>query len=372
MHDFFFYGTLCHPPLLETVLGRAVELHPARLADHAVHWAAGHSFPMILPRPGAVAEGMLVRGMSDEDVARLDFYEGGFAYHAHDVAVGTDGTTVTARVFFPDPGLLDPGAPWSLADWVAEWGEIVVSTAGDFMAAYGERSSEELLARYPQMLLRAASRLRARRGGPAAIRHAAGAEDVAVHARHEPYARFFAVEEYDLRHRRFDGSMGALVNRAVFILGDAVTVLPYDPRRDRVMVVEQFRAGPFGRGDAQPWQLEPIAGRIDAGETPEHAARREALEEAGLALGEMRKVSEYYPSPGALNEYLYSYVALTDLPDDAAGLGGLEDEHEDIRAHVLDFDALMALVASGEVANGPLILTALWLQRERAALRAEE
>lgn len=370
MHAFFFYGTLCHPPLLETVLGRAVALQPARLADHAVHWAAGHSFPMILPRPGAVAEGMLVRDMSDADVARLDFYEGGFAYHAHDVAVGTDGTALTARVFFPDPGLLDPGAPWDLADWVADWGEIVVSAAGDFMAAYGERSSEELLRRYPQMLMRGAARLRARAGGPTRLRHAAGPEDIALLARREPHAGYFSVEEYRLRHRRFDGAMGPEVKREVFLSGDAATVLPYDPVRDRVLLVEQFRVGPFGRGDTEPWQLEPIAGRVDPGEGPEAAVRREALEEAGLELGALIEVAQYYPSPGMIGEYLYSYVALADLPDGTAGLGGLDDEHEDIRTHVIGFDELMALVASGEVATGPLLLTALWLQRERPRLRA--
>lgn len=42
---------------------------------------------------------------------------------------------------------------------------------------------------------------------------------------------------------------------------------------------------------------------------------------------------------------------------------------EDIRGHLLSFDRLMALVASGEIENAPLILTALWLQRERPALR---
>ena len=67
------------------------------------------------------------------------------------------------------------------------------------------------------------------------------------------------------------------VTRAAFVSGDAVTVLPYDPLRDRVLVVEQFRAGPQARGDAQAWQMEAIAGRIDPGETPEAsgaAARR--------------------------------------------------------------------------------------------------
>jgi nudix-type nucleoside diphosphatase (YffH/AdpP family) len=148
-----------------------------------------------------------------------------------------------------------------------------------------------------------------------------------------------------------------------------VTVLPYDPVRDRVLVIEQFRSAPFARGDRFPWQLEAIAGRIDPDETPEAAARREALEETGLHLDDLRKVAEYYPSPGAVAEYLYSYVAICDLPDDVAGVFGVADEAEDILGHLISFDQLMGLVATGEASNGPMLLTALWLQRERAGLR---
>ena len=91
---------------------------------------------------------------------------------------------------------------------------------------------------------------------------------------------------------------------------------------------------------------------------------------AGLKLfGAMIPVASYYPSPAAKIEYLYSFVALCDLPDGAAGVFGVEGEAEDIRGHLIPFDRLMALVASGEVGNAPLILTALWLQRERPRLR---
>ena len=53
MTDMFFFGTLCHDPLLHAVLGRKVSVEPARLGDHAVYWAAGQPFPMIaaVPRP---------------------------------------------------------------------------------------------------------------------------------------------------------------------------------------------------------------------------------------------------------------------------------------------------------------------------------
>ncbi|MEY5032678.1 MAG: hypothetical protein RL354_1709 [Planctomycetota bacterium] len=120
-------------------------------------------------------------------------------------------------------------------------------------------------------------RARAAQTAPATQRRVARAGDVAVLTRTEPYAGFFAVEEQDLRFRRFDGTLSDPVNRATFVAGDAVTVLPYDPVRDRVLLVEQFRVGPHLRGDANPWQLEAIAGRIDPGETVEATAIREAI-----------------------------------------------------------------------------------------------
>lgn len=196
---------------------------------------------------------------------------------------------------------------------------------------------------------------------PTTLRHRAGPQDVQIVAQTVPYQDFFAVQETHLTHRRFDGTTSAVIKRAAFISGDAVTVLPYDPVRKRVLLVEQFRAGPLARRDAQPWSLEAIAGRIDAGETPEDAARREAAEEAGLTLGPLRQIAAYYPSPGAMNEYLYSFVAICDLPDGIAGIHGLASEAEDIRGHLIGLDHLMDLVRTGEINNAPLILTAQWL-----------
>jgi len=369
MKHLFFYGTLCHLPLLRAVLGHDVAPEPAVLPGHAVFWAQGQAFPLILAVPGGRAGGVLLRDPTPQDVARLDFYEGGFGYGAREVAVLAPGGAVPARVYFPAPDQWQAGAAWQLADWAAIWGETVVATAGDFMALMGARPAAEVWARYQPMLVRGASRVRAATAAPTAVRRSVQRGDVVVEGFRQSYADFFALEDYTLRHRRFDGSLSATLARAAFVSGDAVTVLPYDPGRDRVLVIEQFRVGPMARGDAQPWVLEAIAGRIDPGESAEACARREALEEAGLTLGALLAVAHYYPSPGATSEYLYSYVALCDLPDGAAGTFGLAHEAEDIHGHVLGFDDMMALVASGEINNAPLLLTALWLARERDRLR---
>lgn len=250
--------------------------------------------------------------------------------------------------------------------------QVLCATARDVMALWGRVPAAEVAKRLGPMLVRGASRVRAAVSAPTARRHRASPDDVLIAAERQPYANFFAIEEYDVAWRKFDGRMSETVTRAAFLSGDAVTVLPYDIARDRVLVVEQFRAGPLARGDGQCWQIEAIAGRVDPGEGPEQAARREAVEEAGLDLSDLLEVARYYPSPGAVSEYLYSYVALTDLPDGCAGVFGVEGEAEDIRGHLISFDQLMALVASGEIENSPLILTALWLQREKTRWARED
>lgn len=235
------------------------------------------------------------------------------------------------------------------------------------MRAFGQLPAERVRRRLGSLRVEAASRVRAADAPVRGVRVGSGAVEAGVPV--PSHAGFFAVDTWRLRHRRFDGGTSPWLTREVFVVGDAVTVLPYDPVRDRVLVIEQMRMGPFGRGDPLPWQLEAIAGRIDPGERPEDAARREAVEEAGLVLGALEKVAEYYPTPGAVAEYLYSYLALCDLPDGVAGVFGAAEEAEDIKGHLLSFDQLVEVMASGEIGNAPLLLTVLWLQRERARLQ---
>ena len=243
-----------------------------------------------------------------------------------------------------------------------------VALATGVMAAHAQLEPEIVRARMGALRVAAASQVRA--AGSAGRRLRKGSGEVSVSAVRQAHAGFFGLEVLTLAYRRFDNEISQDIQREIFVSGDAVTVLPYDPVRDRVLLIEQMRSGPLGRGDPLPWQLEAVAGRIDPGETPEDCARREAVEEAGLVLGRLEKVAEYYPSAGAMTEYIYSYLALCDLPDGVAGVFGQTEEAEDIQGHLVSFDDFMGAVASGEVASAPLILTALWLQRERGRLRA--
>lgn len=185
----------------------------------------------------------------------------------------------------------------------------------------------------------------------------------------EPYRNYFSIQEHDISVPQFEGGYSAVVTRAAFVSGDAVSVLPYDPVRDRVMVIEQFRFGPHVRGDLNPWKLEAIAGRIDAGETPEKTAHREMVEETGVKLRKLIKLTSFYPAPGAVAEYMYSFIGIADLPDEVAGIGGLEEEAEDIKSHILSFKDAMELLNDSRADTGPLVVSLLGLSMHRKALR---
>ena len=374
MTDLFFYGTLCDADLLACVLGHAPQPspEPAKLPGYRVAAVEGHGFPMLVKAPDGRAEGVLLRGLSPGDVARLEFYEGVFAYGLRPVRVIAGNGPADARVFIADDAGLVPAGDWRLADWQARDKALAVEAAAEEMGFFGEKSLEEMRALRPGIRMRAWSRLLARKGGPRDLARPFSREgDVEAVSRRHAHAGFFLLEEHRLRHRRFDGRMSPELWREVFLTADAVTVLPYDPGRDLVLLIEQFRAGPFGRGDPAPWCLEPIAGRVDAGEAPEATARREAEEEAGIVLSALERIGGYYSSPGAFGEYLHSYLGLCALSPGMAGVHGLDAEDEDIRTLVIPFARLMEMVETGEAENGPLLVSALWLARNRERLREQ-
>ncbi len=371
MTAMFFYGPLRHAPLRAAVLGREVPVRPARLAGQAVRCAGAGDLPMLVDDPGGAVQGLLTGPLTEAELARLAFCRDCLAFVTREVTVEADGAQLAASVFWPGEGQPQPGGPWDFEAWRARWADTVTETARDVMALRGIADPARVRARWPQMLVRGGARVRARQAKPTRLRRRAAPGDVEVAAFRQPYAGFFAVEEHDISWRRFDGRMTPPVTRASFVSADAVVVLPYDPLRDRVLVVEQFRIGAFVRGDPQPWLLEPVAGRIDGGETPEECALRETVEEAGLTLRGLVAGPGCYASPGAKTEYLYSFVGLADLPDGSGGIAGLEAETEDIRGHVIPFARLIELIDSGEVDLAPLIVLAYWLDRQRPRLRAE-
>ena len=138
--------------------------------------------------------------------------------------------------------------------------------------------------------------------------------DIEILDKQTPYKGFLTIDVYRLRHRKFDGTWtGVLPPREVCDRGEAVGVLLYDPDRDAVVMIEQFRVGSAAAG-GPAWMTEIVAGMVGDGETPEEVARRESLEEAGCEIREIEQICDYYVSPGAFTETdIEPLVAVSDL-----------------------------------------------------------
>ncbi len=194
-------------------------------------------------------------------------------------------------------------------------------------------------------------------------------DDVEILKRETPFQGFFRVDALTLRHRHYQGGWGEPVRRELFVRPRAAAVLPYDPQRGEILLVEQFRVGALEWRES-PWCLELIAGIADKdGESAEDLIRREAVEEAGLTLGAMETVARYMPSPGGTNERLHVFVGKADLTD-AGGIFGCAHEGEDIRALTLSVDAIPDLLESGLVDNAASLIALQWLLLHRAELDA--
>jgi ADP-ribose pyrophosphatase len=192
-------------------------------------------------------------------------------------------------------------------------------------------------------------------------------DDVEVVEREACFRGFYQLDRLHLRHRLFAGGMGKLINRELFVRHDAVCVLPYDPQRDCVVLIEQFRVGALDKS-VNPWLIELVAGLIDKDEQPEEVARREAVEEAGLELAELWPLTQYYPSPGGSDERVHLYVGRCDSRG-AGGVHGLEEEGEDIRVLVWSLDEALAALDDGRIDNAASIIALQWLALNRDKVR---
>ncbi|NOR69097.1 MAG: NUDIX domain-containing protein [Methylomarinum sp.] len=183
------------------------------------------------------------------------------------------------------------------------------------------------------------------------------------------YKGFFRLEKYHLKHTLFQGGWGEEICRELFMRGNCVAVLLYDPDRDEVVLIEQFRAGAILNPD-RAWLVEIVAGAIEEGESAEEVAYRESVEEAGCEIEDLMLINEFYTTPGGSSERISLFCGKVDTSN-VGGVHGLDDEHEDILVTVEKFDKVYQMVESGEIESGIPIIAIQWLYINRDKLRAK-
>jgi nudix-type nucleoside diphosphatase (YffH/AdpP family) len=162
------------------------------------------------------------------------------------------------------------------------------------------------------------------------------------------------LRRYSFAYRRRDGARQEL-RREVYGIGDCVAVLPFDPRRDTVLLTRQFRFPAQVNGDA-PRMIEACAGMVEGDDDPPGAVRKEAQQEMGCGLRELRELFTLYMSPGATTEKLHFFTAEYDPGERSGGGGGLHEEGEDIEVLELPLAEAWAMVGRGEIVDSKTVL----------------
>jgi len=179
---------------------------------------------------------------------------------------------------------------------------------------------------------------------------------VEVKEHHREYDGVFQLDRAVLRYEEFDGHLSDEVTRLVFERGDSVAVLLYDPDRDSVILVKQFRYPVYVREKDNGWLLETVAGQVDRNRMPEEVARAELLEETGYVVGDLEHVTTFYGSPGACSERIHLYLASVSAMSRVGRGGGKPGESEDIQVQEMPLDEALRLVRQGTIRDATTII----------------
>lgn len=208
-----------------------------------------------------------------------------------------------------------------------------------------------------------------------AVRRTLVAKDVRVFTKSSPFKGYFRIDRYRLSHRLFEGGWSAPMTREVFERGHAVGVLLYDPGRDVVVLIEQFRIGAYAvqpsirfRRRVSPWLMEVVAGIVEKGESPEDVARRESREEAGCEILDLVHICDYMVTPGGSTETVILFCGRVRAPRHGS-LHGIGSEHEDIRVHVVPSARALEWLDTGRACNSMIVIALQWFRLNRGRLR---
>ncbi len=180
------------------------------------------------------------------------------------------------------------------------------------------------------------------------------------------FKKYFQLEEFTISHDLFAGGQSQVFTREIFERGSVVALLPYDPVRRAVVLIEQFRIGAI-EDEQSPWLWESVAGVVEAGEQDDQVAIRESQEEAGCKINQLHKICRYYVSPGGTTERCTLYCGIVDSSG-VGGIHGLAHENEDIRVEVVDVEEAFRWLDEGIIKSSATIIALQWLRLNESSL----
>ena len=172
------------------------------------------------------------------------------------------------------------------------------------------------------------------------------------------YDGFFKMNEVSLKYKKYDGSWSNEIKRELFGGAQVSAVLPYDPIKKEIVLIQQFRPGTISR-NTNNYLKEIVAGIIDPGESPEIAAKRECLEETGYKIKNLTSIQGYYPAPGSSESFYHLFLGEVDSKNEKK-IMGLDTENEDILVESYNISQVKKMMQNGELINGLSLIAIQW------------
>ena len=172
------------------------------------------------------------------------------------------------------------------------------------------------------------------------------------------YDGFFKMNEVSLKYKKYDGSWSNEIKRELFGGAQVSAVLPYDPIKKEIVLIQQFRPGTISR-NTNNYLKEIVAGIIDPGESPEIAAKRECLEETGYKIKKLTSIQGYYPAPGSSESFYHLFLGEVDSKNEKK-IMGLDTENEDILVESYNISQVKKMMQNGELINGLSLIAIQW------------
>jgi len=172
------------------------------------------------------------------------------------------------------------------------------------------------------------------------------------------YSGFFILNKYEFIYQKHDGNWTNKVEREIFSGAHVSTVLPFDPIKNEILLIKQFRAGIISRYD-EDYLYEIVAGIIDNNENPEEAAIRECAEETGCVVKKIIPIQSYFPAPGSSESYYHLFLGEINAFD-GEKIMGLESENENILVKSFKVDDVRKMLKNKEIKNGLTLVALQW------------
>lgn len=174
---------------------------------------------------------------------------------------------------------------------------------------------------------------------------------------------FFEIEKWIYQYEKDNGELTEPVDRMVFKRSDSSAIIVFNTDTEKVLMVKQFRHCTYEKGPG--WIIETVAGRLDKGESPEEAIRRETIEEIGYQVRHIEKIASFYASPGCSTERMFVYYGEVSNTDKIAQGGGVEEESEFLETVEFTLDELNSAILNDEIADAKTVVAANYLLKKK-------